>query len=1477
MAVDAPAVVPTAAPVVSAKAPSVATHAAQQQGHAGDAKGAPVAAPAAAPDAGKGGDKKGRAGAQQHGLSMKDLSGDSVMRMAKQTWLAESGEPYSQELVRRIWAAELGGGSRPPPAQRASVLEVSQYLEKYLWPHAEAGAGCAEHTLSIMAMVNEKMREGLSGWAALASDAERFSAFVRRAIELRSLREPTLAERTLALLFFINLFQSLENEVVRKVALPLVSLPIWHALSPGRLQLELAHNAQLEKHWRALQRKEAKAAKAGGGEASAAAKAAAFLPGLVDDFLQLLQQDCGPAADQGALSERGLPYCERFVEFLIDMLSQLPTRRFLRTLLDDRAVLVKARLCAAFVHPRGRLFSQLVDLFAFYQFFEINDHTGMPLSDDEMAAAHSERLQQLQRLAFAHVPKLRELALSNCGALEKRAVLLRHLSPLEDDELRTLSSTYLRLLAPQDPWAAAGAAAGGRTLLLEVLATAFEKRRSQRAALAALPLYPTEEVLWDENLVPSLNYSGEGALALPKLNLQFLTFHDYLLRNFNLFRLEATYDIREDLGDVLRRVGPRPSPDGSSVVFSGWARMALPFASFAIVEVRKPNVGDTKPAGVTAEIKYDTSVLRGPVREEWDGLKQHDVLFLLGFSAQEAAAPRGGAQPSLAEAAGLRFVRGCEVVELRDGEGKLMNDFSGRSKRDGGGDGRPKGTERTLVVALDTAQYQIDITRQVERAGPDVYGGLHMLVRRKPKENNFKAILECIRDLMQEDAHVPTWLHDIFLGYGDPAAAHWRNLPEAGRLPSVDFKDTFLDAAHLRDSFPGYRVEFTNVAAGQEPAPPFRVHMPLVADGKGLADSALGKRKEAGADVAAPPGELPVLRCEAYVPPDPGPYPEDQPQLNRIRFTPVQVEAVLSGVQPGLTMIVGPPGTGKTDTAVQILHTLYHNCPGQRTLVITHSNAALNDLFQKIMGRDVPARYMLRLGMGEEALETDLDFSRMGRVNAMLTRRLELLTEVERLAQTLGVPDDVAYTCETASHFWLLHVLSRWEVFQAAVQEAAGSDPSLVAARFPFLAYFANAPGRLFEGVDAVADMRRARGCFRHLKTMFTELEECRAFELLKGQGDRSNYLFTKQAKIVAMTCTHAALKRREFCRLGFKFDNLLMEESAQILEVETFIPMILQRTEDERNRLKRVILIGDHHQLPPVVKNVAFQKYCRMDQSLFTRFVRLGTPYIELNAQGRARPSMAALYNWRYRALGDLPSVSAGKYAIANTGFAHEFQFVDVGDYDGMGEMEPTPHFTQNLGEAEYIVSVFQYMRLLGYPASKISIITTYRGQKHLIRDVVARRCAGHPLFGVPAKVTTVDKFQGQQNDYVLLSLVRTRIVGHLRDVRRLVVAMSRARLGLYVFGRRELFEQCYEMQPTLQHLFRYPSKLALVPTETHPTMRGAGDKVAPYFVEDLLAMGALCNQLTLRWQRNAAKGGDLASEPLQLQEAEAMHETAA
>ena len=325
-------------------------------------------------------------------------------------------------------------------------------------------------------------------------------------------------------------------------------------------------------------------------------------------------------------------------------------------------------------------------------------------------------------------------------------------------------------------------------------------------------------------------------------------------------------------------------------------------------------------------------------------------------------------------------------------------------------------------------------------------------------------------------------------------------------------------------------------------------------------------------------------------------------------------------------------------------------------------------------------------------------------------------------------------------------------------------------------------------------------------------------------------------ASLIAGSCP-----LQDFLKLGFKYDNLVMEEAAQVLEIETFIPMLLQRQEDGVSRLKRVILIGDHHQLPPVVQNMAFQKYSRLDQSLFSRFVRLGTPYVELNAQGRARPSLAKLYNWRYRALGDLPNViTLPHFKAANAGFAFDYQFIDVPDFNGVGETEPAPYFYQNLAEAEYLVSVYQYMRLLGYPAHRISVLTTYNGQKALLRDVFERRCAANPLFGRPHKVTTVDKFQGQQNDFVLMSLVKTKNVGHLRDVRRLVVAMSRARLGLYIFGRAELFSNCYELRPTFQQLLGRATQLCLLPDETFGNVSRDASAVVPQcmVVNDLVQM---------------------------------------
>ena len=132
------------------------------------------------------------------------------------------------------------------------------------------------------------------------------------------------------------------------------------------------------------------------------------------------------------------------------------------------------------------------------------------------------------------------------------------------------------------------------------------------------------------------------------------------------------------------------------------------------------------------------------------------------------------------------------------------------------------------------------------------------------------------------------------------------------------------------------------------------------------------------------------------------------------------------------------------------------------------------------------------------------------------------------------------------------------------------------------------------------------------------------------------------------------------------------------------------------------------------------------LSKAVPARFVRIGVPAVQLDQQGRARKEMADLYRWRYDALGDLPAINAERrFQLGVPGFAHTFQLVDVEDPQGVGESVPHPHYIQNLSEAEFVVATFMYMRLRGIPASKISIITTYNGQKDLIGDVVAQRYA--------------------------------------------------------------------------------------------------------------------------------------------------------
>lgn len=107
--------------------------------------------------------------------------------------------------------------------------------------------------------------------------------------------------------------------------------------------------------------------------------------------------------------------------------------------------------------------------------------------------------------------------------------------------------------------------------------------------------------------------------------------------------------------------------------------------------------------------------------------------------------------------------------------------------------------------------------------------------------------------------------------------------------------------------------------------------------------------------------------------------------------------------------------------------------------------------------------------------------------------------------------------------------------------------------------------------------------------------------------------------------------------------------------------------------------------------------------------------------------------------------------------------------------------------------------------------------------------------------QISTVDKYQGQQNDYIILSLVKTRAIGHIRDVRRLIVALSRARLGLYVLGRAKVFMDCLELTPAMRIFAKQPRKLIILPFEAFPTNRKWNERSQdgdPIEIEDTLHM---------------------------------------
>jgi intron-binding protein aquarius len=326
---------------------------------------------------------------------------------------------------------------------------------------------------------------------------------------------------------------------------------------------------------------------------------------------------------------------------------------------------------------------------------------------------------------------------------------------------------------------------------------------------------------------------------------------------------------------------------------------------------------------------------------------------------------------------------------------------------------------------------------------------------------------------------------------------------EPGIEQVLPFADTFVDAQHVRDSFPLAKI---TVDGAESPSNEYELTF----------------RNETS-ETSITAKAVRASRLSGLPPP--------------VRFTPPQVAAIRSGMSCGLTLIVGPPGTGKTDVAVQIVSNLYNyklntstgtgtgSSGGGRgpecVLLVARSVNTLDELLAKLATRGINPSHMVRLGRSETGRmgvgvggHVGDDYSRNGRVNWYLHRRLELLQLVQELSVALSA-GDAGSSCETAQYFFLSHIQPLMERY--GTQVARGERP---VRDVPFPAFFA----RFFVFPDIGGDeqdQEMVAHFFENMRGMFTELQDFRPMELLRGAKQRGDFITQRVSKSPSLLLSH--------------------------------------------------------------------------------------------------------------------------------------------------------------------------------------------------------------------------------------------------------------------------------------------------------------------------------------------------------------------
>ncbi|CAK85699.1 unnamed protein product (macronuclear) [Paramecium tetraurelia] len=289
---------------------------------------------------------------------------------------------------------------------------------------------------------------------------------------------------------------------------------------------------------------------------------------------------------------------------------------------------------------------------------------------------------------------------------------------------------------------------------------------------------------------------------------------------------------------------------------------------------------------------------------------------------------------------------------------------------------------------------------------------------------------------------------------------------------------------------------------------------------------------------------------------------------------------------------------------------------------------------------------------------------------------------------------------------------------------------------------------------------------FQHLfQLLQREVDQYEIYvkQLKQAYIDRDmKYIQTK--RIVGATLSGCAKYAEKLSNL--KFNILVVEEAGEVLE-SNLIAVLSQQ-------INHLILIGDHQQLKPHLECYDLEVKFRANISLFERLIKNGLEYATLRYQRRMKSKFADFIRLIYKDYKDHSSIEE-QNKIHLEGFNSDLLFFD---HRKSEDKKLYSSSKQNQFEARMIVKMVDYLLKNGHTNQQITILTTYVRQALYIQ----KECGNRNI-----KVQAIDNYQGEENDIILLSLVRSNDeykLGFVAIDNRVCVALSRARLGLYVFG---------------------------------------------------------------------------------------------